>query len=166
MTLVEIGHVTRAHGLQGEVKVRLHWEHGETLRAGARFELHRGRDVREVVVSAARKAGRQHIVRFDDVADRDAAELLQGGALMVPRDRLPSLEPGEYYLCDLIGARVEVGGDVIGVVTEVALLPAADALTIELPDGTRAQQVLAEPWIESIDVDSGVVRLTTRDGLI
>ena len=43
------------------------------------------------------------IARIDGVADRDAAEALEGLRLYVPRAALPPTGPEEYYRADLIG---------------------------------------------------------------
>ena len=49
------------------------------------------------------------IVKFDDVADRNAAELLRGRYLLAPFEELEPPAPGEIYLHDLIGMRVRAG---------------------------------------------------------
>ena len=42
-------------------------------------------------------------MRFDGVADRNAAEALKGRQLFVPRDALPAPDADEFYHADLIG---------------------------------------------------------------
>jgi 16S rRNA processing protein RimM len=84
----------------------------------------------------------------------------------VPRDRLPPPEQGEYYLCDLVGATVRTSSRIVGEVTEVRVHPSVDTLVIRAPDGKLFEQVIAEPWIESVDVEAKLVELSSEDGLI
>ena len=63
-------------------------------------------DGRRFTIEAARPVGASPdmlVVRFQGVADRNAAEALNGLELSVPRERLPAPEDDEFYHADLIG---------------------------------------------------------------
>ena len=164
---IRIGRVTRAHGVNGELEVRPDWEHSRSLL-----------EAREVVLEALSGALEAHAVRgvrqtpkgilmvLDGIGDRDAAEARRGNAVRVSRDLLPKLADGEYYLCDLVGARVDGPDGPVGVVAEIQMYPSVDSIVIEAPDGTRYEQPLLDEWIERVDVASGQVTLVSRDGLI
>src|SRR5687768_15686558 len=163
---IRIGRVTRAHGVSGELEVRPDWEHSRGLL-----------EAREVILEAESGALEAHSVRsrrqtpkgvliaLDGVADRDEAEARRGNAVWIPRDVLPSLADGEYYLCDLIGAGVYCEG-LVGTVVEVQMYPSVDAVVIEAADGTRFEQPLLDEWIASVEVAERRVELSSRDGLI
>jgi 16S rRNA processing protein RimM len=106
------------------------------------------------------------LLRLSGVHDRDAAEALRGLTVCVPRERLPPPEEGEYYLCDLVGATVRTPSKIIGQVTEVRVHPSVDTLVIRAPDGKLLEQVIAEPWVQSVDIEAKVVELSSEDGLI
>ena len=73
------------------------------------------------------------IVRFDGVADRNAAEALRNVKLYVERDRLPAAEDGEFYLADLIGlAAVTPQGEPLGEVIAVHNFGAGDIIELKL----------------------------------
>jgi len=167
LTLVELGRVTRPHGIRGEVRVQLHWADSDTLEQVGEVTLMRGKESLGVRrIQGARRADKAVLLRLEGVQDRDAAEALRGLLVCVPRDQLPPPEEGEYYLCDLIGATVRAPARVVGEVTEVRVHPSVDTLVIRGPDGTLFEQVIAEPWIVHVDPVEKVIELSSEEGLI
>ncbi len=68
------------------------------------------------------------IVRFEGVADIDAAEELRGAVLSAP----PLDDPGTLWVHELIGSRVEdLGGRPLGTVESVQANPASDLLVLD-----------------------------------
>ena len=86
--------------------------------------------------------------------------------MSVPRSALPPLEPGEYYLCDLVGAKVVAPGAEVGEVVEVRAHPSVDTIVVKTPDGTLLEQPLTDPWVVSVDAENKLVELSTLDWLI
>ena len=164
---VEVGRVAKPHGVKGELKVRLHWTDSDTLLAVRRV-LVRSEQTgeREYVVERARRSRKCVLLKLEGIDDCDAADRLRAAAVLARRDALPPLGPGEYYLCDLVGTRVVSPGGPLGEVVEVRTLPTVDVIVIRRGDGTLAEQPLAEPWLESVDVAAGIVQLASTDGLI
>ena len=130
---VTLAAVTGAHGVTGEVRLKLF---GEGLEA---FSAHRRFNGGALTLSKVRDDGKGGaIARFAEVADRTAAEGLRGTVLTVPRSALPPLGEGEYYHADLLGlAAVSDAGEPLGTVIAVENFGAGDILEIERPDGKR-----------------------------
>jgi ribosomal 30S subunit maturation factor RimM len=84
----------------------------------------------------------------------------------VPREALPPLEPGEYYLCDLFGAEVVGPDGTVGEVVDVRVLATTDTLIVRRPDGSLVEQALCEPWIAAVDVALRRIELTSIEGLL
>ena len=132
---VTLAAVAGAHGVGGEVRLKLFAESLDSLRRHKR--LFAGE--RELTVAAIRPGSGGAIARFEEIADRNAAEALRGAVLTVPRDELPPLAPGEYYHADLIGLPCEdPDGAALGTVVAVENFGAGDLLEIERPGGKRA----------------------------
>jgi len=132
MKRVTLAAITGAHGLKGEVRLKLFTDSADSLKHYASFDA----DGRTLTLVSVRQAGAGAIARFKEVADRTAAEALRGVALTVPREALPPLEDGEYYHADLIGLPVVTeAGDSVGTVVAVENFGAGDVLDIEKPDG-------------------------------
>ena len=131
---VTLAAVAGAHGVRGEVRLKLFGEGAETLRAFA--TLYAGD--RPLTLRSLRPANQGAVASFAEVTSREAAEALRGTVLTVPRDALPPLAAGEYYHHDLIGLSVRSpDGTVLGTVALVENFGAGDVLEIERPDGKR-----------------------------
>lgn len=132
---VTLAAVAGAHGVGGEVRLKLFAEGLESLQRHK--VVHAGE--RTLTLTSVRPGSAGAIARFAEVADRSAAEALRGTLLTVPRDALPPLAEGEYYHADLIGlACVDAAGAMLGTVVAVENFGAGDLLEIERTDGKKA----------------------------
>ena len=125
--------VTGAHGVSGEVRLKLFGEGVDALKAIASFN--EGtltlRKIRSDNTGGA-------VARFAEVKDRTAAEQLRGTALSVSREALPSLDEDEFYFSDLLDLAVVTDtGDAVGRVCAVENFGATDIVEIEKPDGKK-----------------------------
>ena len=130
---VTLAAITGAHGVTGEVRLKLFGEGLDALKRHKRFNQG------ELTLTKLRDDGKGGaIARFAEIANRTAAEGLRGTALTVPRSALPPLDEGEYYHADLLGlAAVSDGGEPLGTVVAVENFGAGDILEIERPTGKR-----------------------------
>ncbi|HEX6377376.1 MAG TPA: ribosome maturation factor RimM [Allosphingosinicella sp.] len=130
---VALAAVAGAHGIGGEVRLKLFAESADSLK--------RHKQVRvgdRILTLTSLKGDRTPIARFVEVADRNAAEALRGQLLTIPRSALPPLAEGEYYHADLIGLPCETeAGELLGHVVAVEDFGAGDLLEIETSDGRR-----------------------------
>ena len=132
---IALAAVAGAHGIKGEVRLKLFAENVNSLKAHARLFV--GGVERKLV--AINAAGKAPIARFEGVADRTEAETLRGSLVEIARDALPPLAEGEYYHADLIGLPcVDSAGAGVGTVSGVENFGAGDLLEIELPGGRKS----------------------------
>ena len=131
---VALAAVAGAHGIKGEVRLKLFTDGIETLKGAETLFV--GGTPRKIAV---RQGGKVAIAKIDGVADRNAAEALRGTLIEIDREALPPLEEGEYYHADLIGLTCFSKEDeTIGSVVGVENYGAGDLLDIELVSGKRA----------------------------
>ncbi len=131
---VTLAAVIGAHGVTGEVRLKLFTESFESFRAFGAFAAHG----RRLTLKGAKNTPKGVIARFAEVPDRNAAEALRGAELSVDRDSLPATDEGEIYIADLIGlAVVTTDGTAVGAVVAVENYGAGDILEIEQADGKR-----------------------------
>ena len=177
---VAVAEVARPHGITGELRLRVYNADSDLLarprvREGAgrgaatfppvRLRLRDGA-VREAVIESARPVPGAILARLVGVADRDAAEALRGAEIVVPRDAFAPLEEGEFYACDIEGARAVLrsGGDV-GRVKGIRSYPTCDALLVEREGKGLLEVPLVDAYVGSVDAAGGVVEIVTLDGL-
>ena len=126
--------ITGAHGIGGEVRLKLLAEDAESLQRHKMVQV----GGRTLTLKSVKAGGGAPIARFAEISDRSAAEALRGQTIAVPRTSLPPLEEGEYYHADLIGLRCEsLEGEALGTVVAVENFGAGDVIEIEKPDGRR-----------------------------
>jgi 16S rRNA processing protein RimM len=168
---VPLAEVMRPHGVRGEVRLRpfnrdsdLLLELDEVL---VRFPEG---DSQEVSVDAVRRAGDAFLLKLHSVEDRDRAGELRRAVICARRADFPPPEPGEFYACDVEGARVVVDGEdgrrELGTVLGIRSYPAADVLEVDAGDGGRAWEVpLVDAVVGSVDLEANVVTLKSLEGV-
>jgi 16S rRNA processing protein RimM len=131
---VALAAVAGAHGIGGEVRLKLFAEGLDSLKRHKAVRVG-GR----TLTLASLKDAKLPIARFAEIGDRSAAEALRGQLVTIPRAALPPLEEGEYYHSDLIGLPCESpAGEALGIVVAVENFGAGDLVEIERPDGRKA----------------------------
>jgi 16S rRNA processing protein RimM len=129
---VTLAVIIGAHGVTGEVRLKLFGEGADSLKRYGDFIA----GARTLSLKSIRPGPHGAIARFAEVTDRNAAEALRGVELAVPRSALPPLGDGEYYHCDLIGLScISQDQSEIGTIVAVENFGAGDIVEIEKPDG-------------------------------
>lgn len=152
---VTLAVIIGAHGVTGEVRLKLFTDDVDGLKAHKSFNG-------GTLTLKSLRPGNNIIARFAEIADRNAAEAARGTELTVSRDALPPLGEGEYYHADLIGlACVSTAGEALGLCVAVENFGAGDVIEIERPDGKRFMVPMtakAVPeWGEQIVIDVAFV---------
>ncbi len=150
---VTLAVVIGAHGVTGEVRLKLFAEGLDSLTA------HKSFNDGALTLKSLRPGNNGAIARFVEVTDRNAAEAMRGTELTVPREALPPLAEGEYYHADLIGLPcVSTEGEDLGKCVAVENFGAGDVIEVERPDGKRFMVPMkadAVPeWGERIVIDA------------
>jgi 16S rRNA processing protein RimM len=121
--LLEVGFVTKAHGIRGEVIVRLTTDRAERVDPRAVLQTKRG----PMTVVSSRPHQRDWIVLFEGVPDRNAAEELRGLKLLAE----PLDDPDALWVHELVGCAVtEADGTDRGTITAIEVNPASDLLVL------------------------------------
>jgi 16S rRNA processing protein RimM len=161
---VALAEIARPHGVWGEVRVKVYNTDSDLLPSRQEVLVVR-RDGREdtIELESIRPASAGYLlVKFRGVDDRDAADALRGSTLAVRRDEFPPLPEGEFYVCDVIGARLLGPSGEVGTVIDLTTYPSTDVLVVEL-DGApqqRAEIPLVEDFVDRVDttLDQVVLR--------
>jgi len=161
---VVVGTVGRAHGLRGEVIVRVHTDYADE-RFGPGSGLRRANAAGELLeVAASRRQGDALVVRFTGIADRSQAEALRGTELWA------SVEPaedadGDYHDAALVGLIVRCGEAEVGRITGITHNPAQDLLIVDTKAGQRLVPFVTE-LVPVVDVAGGFVEVVDLPGLL
>ena len=135
MKRIALAAVAGAHGVKGELRLKLFTDSVENLGRHKSVYV----DGAERKLESVRAGSSGAIARLAGIAGRSAAEALRGSLVEVDRSALPPLEDGEYYHADLIGLDcVDGAGNPLGSVVAVENYGAGDLLEVEGADGKRA----------------------------
>ena len=132
--LLKIATVTAAHGIGGEVRLKVFLEDKEAFENLGPFYTIGGDRIQSLRLRGKTKD--QLIARLEGANNRDAAEALKGLNLFIPRSHLPEPEDAdEFYVEDLKGLKVLENGQLIGIIKSVRDHGAGDLVEIEFHNG-------------------------------
>jgi 16S rRNA processing protein RimM len=155
--LVLLGRIGAAQGLRGEVRIATFTESPDNIAAYGPLRDSKGRSF---TIEALRPLkGALVVARLAGVADRTAAEALNGVELFVERARLPVPDENEWYYDDLVGLKaVSPEGAEIGKITAVQNFGAGDLLEIRISGSPQTALVaFSEAAVPEVDIKAGRV---------
>ena len=166
-SLVEIGVLTRPHGIRGELCVNYYAESLALLR-GELF-LQAGQCTpRKIRATQIRMHHGQPVIALEGVTDRSMAEQLRGQVLLVADTALPPLKEDEFYLHELLGFAVEdkKSATPLGTLTDVHFYGEQEVWEIHTPDNKEFLLPAVPEFINEIDTNAQLIRITAPKGLL
>lgn len=167
-SMVAVGRVSRPQGNRGEVIVIPDTDFGEErFRPGA-VVFADGGDAppKTLTVAESREHRGVWVVRFSGVESIDGAETLRGTELRVPDEALRPLDPGTYYVHELLGCRVRTSeGEDVGRVARVDLPGGVPILAVA---GVRGEILvpLVDAICRRVDVAAKAIEIDAPAGLL
>lgn len=167
--LIEVGRITRAHGLRGEVKVISYSDQPERFQflRSVYLSSHNYPGEWKKILKYHPGSGLKHaILQLEKVDTREDAEQVCGCTLSVNRDDLPDLPGGFYYISDIIGYDVVTSeSGKIGILKDVLKMPAQDVYVIETEKG-EVMIPAVEEFLKGIHPSRREIQIRPIDGLL
>lgn len=165
---VELGVITGARGLRGEVRITAYTAIPEDIASYGRLEDESGaRSFRIFSLKPTGKGGGSVVAaRLEGVTTREAAEALKGTRLFVGRSALPAPEDESWYAHDLVGLAVEdAAGCRLGEVKAVQDFGAGDLLEIAFEGRRRAELLpFTRTFVPEVDLAGGRIVVSLPEG--
>ncbi len=155
-----MGRVTAPFGVKGWVKIyALTAQLGNLLDYPVWWLGHDG-NWREMRVATAKVHGNTLVAQLAGIEDREAAVVLKGLEVAVPRSQLPGAAENEFYWADLIGLSVvNMERHEFGRVVRVMPTGANDVLIVAGGNGDKGETLI--PFIagviRQVDLAAGVI---------
>ena len=151
-----VARIGAAHGVRGAVKL---WTFTEDPFAVTRYGPLTTKDgARSFEIAHVREAKDHLVATFKGIADRNAAERLNGLELYVAREKLPATDDDEYYHADLIGLAAETtGGAPLGKVIAIHNFGAGDIIEIAPASGSTMLLPFSNAVVPTVDLAGGRV---------
>jgi 16S rRNA processing protein RimM len=169
-TGVTLARILRPRGLRGEVAAEILTDFPERLTKLSEVWLAGGagapRRVRVQRCWLSSSRGGQAIFHFADVGNPEEAARLRGLEVQVPIEERAALDPGSYYVSDLVGCEVWEAGasSALGLVRDVEFPGGAPLLAVNTSKGEVLVPLAAE-FCTKIDVKAKRIDVTLPDGL-
>jgi 16S rRNA processing protein RimM len=161
--LILAGHITGAHGLKGEVKLRSFTEDPLAIARYGPLEVEGSGE--PVTILKLRPARGGLVATLAGVTDRSAAEAMRGRKLFVARANLPEPAPGTCYHADLIGLLVRTTeGLTLGRVVGIANFGAGDLLDVEVEG--KPETLLVPLAGARVDLDGATIAVDLPEGYL
>ena len=168
---IVLGEIVGAHGLRGELRVRIAGDSVDNLLEAESLWV--GRSVDDPGARRFRVRGGgpgrsgEVRLRLEGVDDRDAAEALGRQVLMIEAGALPKLPEGEFYWHELVGCRVESElGRPLGCVREIWETGAHDVLVVVDDDGLHRLVPTADALMKQVDLEARRIVVAELPGLL
>lgn len=162
---LQVARIGKPHGIRGEVTVQLFTDAPqERFEPGAVFRVEPAASG-PLTITSARWNKDILILGFEEVADRNAAELLRGAKLFIDAEETDD-DGDAWYEHELVGLAAKVGDDVVGRVSGLRTMTVQDLLIIERPDGEEVLVPFVEEIVPEVDIEGGFVVLTPPPGLL
>lgn len=164
---LRVGVICSPHGVKGEAKVFPTTDELTRFTQLRRVYLDTRSGLRETEVEAVRFFKQLAIVKFKGIETPEEMQRLKGTDVLVMREDAVPLAQDEYFLCDIIGARVVTDEDEpLGTIAEVLQTGANDVYVVKTPEGREVLLPVIPDCVLKVDVEAGLVRVHLMKGLI
>ena len=165
--LLRIGVITTTHGIRGEVKVFPTTDDVKRFKKCDEVILITRKGELTLHVEGVKFFKNIVILKFKEFDDINEVEGFRKCDIMVTRENALPLKEGEYYLCDVIGARVEEeDGSVIGEVKDVIETGANNVFAVQTREGKEVLFPVIPDCIKKVDTKEGLVVAHVMKGLM
>jgi 16S rRNA processing protein RimM len=165
-----LGEILRPHGIRGELRMRILTDFPERIPSLDAVHIGIGPaspDVTAYQVEHMRLHQAYGLLKLRGIDDRNQAEPLRDLFVMVPLEDAVPLEPGEFYLYQLIGLAVETAdGEALGTVRDIIETGANDVYVVASPTYGEVLLPAIDEVIVRVDIAAGVMVVNLIEGLL
>lgn len=165
--LLKVGVITSTHGIRGEVKVYPTTDNLDRFSYLKECVIDTGRQKIPVEVEGCKFFKNQAILKFKGIDTINDIEKYKGAGLWVTRENAVPLEEGEFYIADIIDAKVyEEDGNCLGILTDVMETGANDVYVVRMKSGKELLIPAIEQCILDVDVEEPKVVVRLMKGML
>ena len=130
-----VGVIANTHGIRGEVKVYPTTDDINRFKKLKKCILDTGKEYIDLNVESVKFFKNMVILKFKEYNNINDIECYKGKDILVSRDNAVKLEKGEYYIADILGAKVILeDGSEFGVLEDVMQTGANDVYVVKTLD--------------------------------
>ncbi len=160
-----IGQIIRAHGLQGEVSIRVLTDFPERFKTTEWLYLGNENEATAYRLESFRRHQDNLLLTLAGIINRTQAETLVGQFVQIPLEEATPLPEGTYYLYQLIGLQVQtIAGETLGVISDILETGANDVYVVKQNNQELLLPAIPEV-VKQIDLTAELMVVELLDGL-
>ena len=164
---ITLARVIKTQGRHGEVAAEIHTDIPGRLHAGMKIlALSEAGSRRELQIDDVWPHKNWLVLKFAGIDSISDAEKFIGCELQLPASERAKLEPGAFYVSDLIGCALFDHGREVGVVSDVRF-GAGEAPLLVVGSGKHEHEIpYAQVFMERADVENKRIEMNLPEGLL
>lgn len=164
---LRVGVFANTHGVRGEIKLFPTTDDLDRFEKGLPlwFETRQGK--KEMIVSGVKYFKNMVILKFEGIDNINQILPFKGCDVYVDRAHALALEEGEYFIADILGAKVVSDeGEDIGVLEDVMQTGANDVYVVRMKTGREVLLPVIPECVLDLDFDNKVIKVHMMPGLL
>ena len=164
---LQVGVITSAHGIKGEVKVFPTTDDPSRFKKPKEIILEGKKEHTVCDLESVKFFKNMVILKLKGIDTMNDAEKLRNTPLLVSRENAVKLKPGEYFICDLIGLQVfQEDGTELGELTEVIQTGANDVYVVRMKNEKEVLIPNIKECIMEISLEKNSMTVHLLEGLL
>ena len=165
--ILQVGVISRTHGIRGEVKVFPTTDDPGRFKKLKHVILDTGKENRILEIEQVKFFKQFAILKFKGIDTLDEVEKYRKKSLYVTRENAVRLKKDEYFIADLIGLKVlSETGEELGELEDVIETGANDVYQIKMNDGRQLLLPAIRQCILDVNVEEGFMKIHILEGLL
>ena len=162
-----VGVIANTHGIRGEVKVYPTTDDINRFKKLKKCILDTGKEYIDLNVESVKFFKNMVILKFKEYNNINDVECYKGKDILVSRDNAVKLEKGEYYIADILGAKVILeDGSEFGVLEDVMQTGANDVYVVKTLDDKEVLLPKIDECVKKLDIENKIVTVHIMKGLL
>lgn len=154
-SFVTVGKITGPFGIKGGLLLHSYTDPQENIFNYHPWYLQKSHGPELVEYADARPHGKGFVIQLVGITDRNQAEALGKPEIVITRDKLPALPPGQHYWDTLIGLTVtNTHGELLGKVAYLFETPGNDVLVVQGGNKEHLIPYIQPQFIISVDIEA------------
>lgn len=162
-----VGVIANTHGIRGEVKVYPTTDDINRFKKLKKCILDTGKEYIDLNVESVKFFKNMVILKFKEYNNINDIECYKGKDILVSRDNAVKLEKGEYYIADILGAKVILeDGSEFGVLEDVMQTGANDVYVVKTLYNKEVLLPKIDECVKKLDIENKIVTVHIMKGLL
>lgn len=164
---LEIGQIVNTFGIKGMIKVKPFTDNIERFNNLEKIYIKNKSGQTEYKIQEIKYHKNMVLIKFEGIENPEQADLLRNSYLIVDRETEEPLEPGRYYIVDMIGLDVFTDdNEYLGKLEDIYNTGSNDIYVVKNELGKQVLLPAIEDVIKNIDMDNKKVIVHLIPGLV